>query len=265
MHLIKRYSNRKLYDTLTKSYITLENIAQLVRAGDGVQVLENDTGEDITAVVLAQIITEETRKNKAYAPSVFVNMIQKSGGFMWDRVRKIAQTVGETAYSLEEEIEQKIRRLVSSGKISSEEGQALQHELQHEVQKYRNKYLQKWETYLEASLQSMLQKLSIPTKSDVAKLTQIISTLEQRIAELSQGNPPQPSGNTPQLPEHPEIQQASAAPQVPSTPEVSQATPTSKTEATHTAEVPQVLHAEQHSPEESKKPDDPTKPADTQS
>src|ERR1700737_365939 len=50
-HLIKKYSNRKLYDTYTRRYITLEDIARLVRDGGNVTVVQGDTGEDVPGEV----------------------------------------------------------------------------------------------------------------------------------------------------------------------------------------------------------------------
>src|SRR5262247_3785277 len=60
--LVKRYGNRKLYDTSESRYVTLEEIGRWVKAGEDVKILENDSGEDLTAVTFAQIILEEERK-----------------------------------------------------------------------------------------------------------------------------------------------------------------------------------------------------------
>ncbi len=60
--LVKRYSNRKLYDTSESRYVTLDEIARWVKAGEEVRILENESGEDLTAVTFAQIILEEERK-----------------------------------------------------------------------------------------------------------------------------------------------------------------------------------------------------------
>lgn len=60
--LVKRYSNRKLYDTTESRYVTLDEIARWVRAGEDVKILENENGEDLTAVTFAQIILEGERK-----------------------------------------------------------------------------------------------------------------------------------------------------------------------------------------------------------
>ncbi len=63
--IIKRYANRKLYDTRDSRYVTLQQIALYVRAGEEVQIIDNNTKEDLTNVTLAQIIYEEEKKGEA--------------------------------------------------------------------------------------------------------------------------------------------------------------------------------------------------------
>ena len=58
-HLIKKYANRKLYDTRTSRYITLDGIAELVRAGHEIEVVDRDDGSDLTQVTLSQIVLSE--------------------------------------------------------------------------------------------------------------------------------------------------------------------------------------------------------------
>jgi len=60
--MIKRYANRKLYDTHDSHYATLERVAELIRAGEDLKVVENDTGKDITATTMALIIFEEEKR-----------------------------------------------------------------------------------------------------------------------------------------------------------------------------------------------------------
>lgn len=66
--IIKRYHNRKLYDTASSTYVTLEDIAELVKRGDDVQVVDNSSKEDITGQTLAQIIFEEEKNKKSSLP-----------------------------------------------------------------------------------------------------------------------------------------------------------------------------------------------------
>lgn len=62
--VIKRYENRKLYDTTERQYISLEEIAALIRSGVDVQVVDNTSGEDITTQTLTQVILEEGKRGR---------------------------------------------------------------------------------------------------------------------------------------------------------------------------------------------------------
>ena len=64
--VIKRYANRKLYDTQSSQYVTLDQIAQMIRAGEEVRVLDNNSKDDLTSVTLAQIIFEEEKRQKSF-------------------------------------------------------------------------------------------------------------------------------------------------------------------------------------------------------
>jgi polyhydroxyalkanoate synthesis repressor PhaR len=66
--LIKRYSNRKLYDTKDSRYVTLLQIAEMVRGGEEVQIIDNNTKDDLTEVTLAQIIYEEQKAHSRNVP-----------------------------------------------------------------------------------------------------------------------------------------------------------------------------------------------------
>jgi polyhydroxyalkanoate synthesis repressor PhaR len=66
--VIKRYSNRKLYDTKDSRYVTLLQIAEMVRESEEVQIIDNTTKEDLTEVTLAQIIYEEQKAKSRSVP-----------------------------------------------------------------------------------------------------------------------------------------------------------------------------------------------------
>ena len=61
-HVIKKYANRKLYDTQNSRYITLEGISKLVRDGHDIQVVERDSGRDLTSLILSQIVMGEEKR-----------------------------------------------------------------------------------------------------------------------------------------------------------------------------------------------------------
>lgn len=77
--LIKRYDNRKLYDTSRSTYVTLEEIASLIREGNEVKVVDAKTNEDLTRSTLALIILEEERHKKKLLPLSFMYQLIKYG------------------------------------------------------------------------------------------------------------------------------------------------------------------------------------------
>jgi polyhydroxyalkanoate synthesis repressor PhaR len=73
--VVKKYANRRLYNTETSSYITLDNLADMVRAGRDFVVYDARTGDDITRGVLTQIIVEEENKGRALLPTTFLRQL----------------------------------------------------------------------------------------------------------------------------------------------------------------------------------------------
>ena len=73
--VIKKYANRRLYNTATSSYVTLDHLSQMVKAGVEFTVADAKTGEDITRSVLTQIIVEEESKGESLLPIGFLRQL----------------------------------------------------------------------------------------------------------------------------------------------------------------------------------------------
>ena len=80
VRIIKRYANRKLYDTQHSRYVTLDQISEMIRNGDDVKIIDNKTKEDLTSVTLAQIIFEEEKKQRSFLPLQAMRNIIQNGG-----------------------------------------------------------------------------------------------------------------------------------------------------------------------------------------
>jgi len=78
-YVIKRYSNRKLYDTQESRYVTLEEIEEMIRGGKEVSVVDAATGENLTSVTLTQIILENERNHRTALPAAFLHQLIKHG------------------------------------------------------------------------------------------------------------------------------------------------------------------------------------------
>jgi polyhydroxyalkanoate synthesis repressor PhaR len=119
-HLIKKYANRKLYDTRTSRYVTLEGIAELVREGHEIKVVDRETGQDLTQVILSQIVLSEEKRGPARL--VDAGAIQERGQALLDYVRKtlnvpadlvnqMERRRGDLESMVDEAIERALRRL----------------------------------------------------------------------------------------------------------------------------------------------------------
>jgi polyhydroxyalkanoate synthesis repressor PhaR len=142
--VIKRYANRKLYDTHDSRYVTLLQIAEFVRGGEDVSIIDNTTKEDLTNVTLAQIVYEEERKTgeeaRKTSPTVSTlrGLIQHSGERLMTTLREgpvgklMARREGEAAVEPEPAVSEPVgpapkgdRRLLMSPKEAFDELQRL--------------------------------------------------------------------------------------------------------------------------------------------
>jgi len=122
MPLIKRYANRKLYDTESKRYITLDGIAEMIRQQQDVKVIDHETGEDITALTQAQIIFEQERKLRSGIPrTVFTNIIQTSSDTL-SQVWHVLIPPDELKKTVDAEIEKRVQVLMKTGQMSDDDG-----------------------------------------------------------------------------------------------------------------------------------------------
>jgi polyhydroxyalkanoate synthesis repressor PhaR len=91
--IIKRYANRKLYDTQHSRYVTLEQISEMIRNGDDVKIVDNKTKEDLTSVTLAQIIFEEEKKQRSFLPLTAMRNIIQNGGELFAEAQRRVQSI----------------------------------------------------------------------------------------------------------------------------------------------------------------------------
>jgi polyhydroxyalkanoate synthesis repressor PhaR len=121
VRIIKRYSNRKLYDLTESRYVTLQEVAGFLQAGDEVQILDNKTQEDITSVTLAQILYEQEKANQSTLPlSTLKGIIRSSGEILHKTIYTHATAIrGEAEKkmsTLREEAERRMEKMGEEAK-----------------------------------------------------------------------------------------------------------------------------------------------------
>lgn len=177
--LIKRYANRKLYNTHTSRYITLKGIGELIEAGDEVRVIDNETGEDITSVALSQILVDNERSSQAVPRTVLSELIQRGGDVLYSALRK---RVGEASEGIEE-IQRSVRRMVGG----PDGGEPFRDWIAYATPDL--------ERMLQGTVERVLKVLELPTRADIqaldSKLERVAIALEK--LQLPRSAPPDES------------------------------------------------------------------------
>jgi polyhydroxyalkanoate synthesis repressor PhaR len=182
MVTIKRYPNRKLYNTEAKQYIKLEGIANLIREGAEIQVIDHASGEDLTALTLTQIILEQEKKQSGLLSNTFLtNLIRTSE----DRLSALQRTLfspGTFFKQMDEEIQKRIQALVKRGEMTEREGKSLLEKLMKQGKLFQDSQPSGRE--LEA-IQHALSQRDIPTQDDLQSLNDKLEELTRRLDELN--------------------------------------------------------------------------------
>lgn len=175
MPIIKRYSNRKLYDTHAKRYVTLFDLADMIRQGDDVTVLDHTSGEDITSQIQAQIIFEQERHAGSGLPNtVLTNIIQASNQTL-KQLRTSLLPLDLTA-RIDSEIERRMTLLIERGQVSKKQGALMLDKLLAARGDPRSSD--------ELRLERALEKRGTPTRDQVKELAEQVAKLSRELEDI---------------------------------------------------------------------------------
>jgi len=197
--IIKRYANRKLYDTQHSRYVTLDQISEMIRAGDDVKIVDNKSKEDLTSVTLAQIIFEEEKKQRSFLPlTAMRNIIQNGGEWFAEAQRRVSRVlpfkrdetgdgvVGEDEEAPPDETDIPDDDSTYAG-TKKTEGLALMKEFREWVNEQQHA-LEDWQKRVDGRVRTVVDNIS-PFGSlhkDVKTLSDRIAELEARLQQLAE-------------------------------------------------------------------------------
>jgi len=171
--LIKRYANRKLYNTETSRYITLKGIAELIEQDREVQVIDNETGEDITSVALSQILVDSERTARNVPGSVLTELISKGGDALYTAVRR---RVGGAQEGMEE-LRRNVRRVIAPR----------EHESSARLSDWLQEGRSEFEGALHGAVERVFRALDLPRRSDIEALNANLERLSKVLENLESG------------------------------------------------------------------------------
>ncbi|WP_163995413.1 polyhydroxyalkanoate synthesis regulator DNA-binding domain-containing protein [Pyxidicoccus caerfyrddinensis] len=200
--IIKRYTNRKLYDTVESRYVTLDEIAAMIKEGTEVRIVDNRTKEDLTSVTLAQIIFEEEKKKNQMPLSVLREIIRHPGesisGFIQKEVTPRVASIREEA---ESRLDKLLRRDETTGKTdapAAEEPAAAAAAPDTagaaglnpaDLLKASQRAFEDWQRKIDERVKHVVENLTgnLPALGrDMASLTQRLEELEKKLEQVEQ-------------------------------------------------------------------------------
>jgi polyhydroxyalkanoate synthesis repressor PhaR len=205
IRLIKRYGNRKLYDTLESRYITLDEIARLVRAGNDVKVIDNENGDDLTAITLAQIILEEEKRHASVLSLGLLRELVQHGE---DTLAQLRSRVGRGVEAIGEMGEKAGRRVsqIMSGAVGNERERVANDREPSERSGFLDDLLAGPQRRLEALQRSIDERIKSSVgritghpafQHEVRRIERSIKKLEERLARLRREQVEPPASGEP--------------------------------------------------------------------
>lgn len=178
MRTIKRYPNRKLYDTQVKKYVTLNGIAELIRSGEEVQVVDHNSGEDLTAVTLTQIIFEQEKQQSGFLPHAVLTGLIRAGGDRLGTLRRTLASPLDLLHHVDEEIDRRVRALIHRGDLEEAEGLSLRDML------LSQRSAASRPTVSDEELEQFLVERGIPTHDELHELEEKLELLVQKLDDV---------------------------------------------------------------------------------
>jgi len=186
--LIKRYANRKLYNTQTSRYITLKGIAELIEGDEDVRVIDNETGEDITSVALSQILVDNEREGRRGSRPLLSGLLQRGGDALYGALRR---SVGDASEGLGE-LQRNVRRLV---RRNDDEGGGISDWITHGAPDL--------EHMLQNAIERVFKLLDLPRRSDIEALNRNLDRVASAVEALEHSRASTPHEGAPPAPRPP--------------------------------------------------------------
>lgn len=180
--VVKRYSNRKLYDKATSRYVSLEDVAGFVRAGEEIQVLDNSSGDDLTAVTLAQIILEDERSKKNFVSIPLLrDLVRGSGDAIADATRQATEALDEFRSKAEKRVNEFVTEGVSRRDAFVEAIEGSRKSLDDLQRRIDDGVKDSFERFRDVSgIGAELEKLEVGLKEIEARIRNMLSVDEER-------------------------------------------------------------------------------------
>jgi polyhydroxyalkanoate synthesis repressor PhaR len=178
--LIKRYANRKLYNTQTSRYITLKGIAELVEADTEVRVIDNETGDDITNIALSQILLDNERSSSTASHTLLSELISRGGDALYGALRR---GVGDATGGIGE-LQKNVRRIIKNREHDATK-----------IGEWIAVSTPDFDRVVENAMERVFKLLDLPRRKDIDALNQNLQRVADAVESLKPSRSADPRGD----------------------------------------------------------------------
>jgi polyhydroxyalkanoate synthesis repressor PhaR len=178
--IIRKYANRRLYNTASSSYVTLDSLAEMVKNGVEFIVQDAKTGEDITRGVLAQIIFEEESKGQNLLP---VSVLRQLIGFYGDQVQALVPGWLEVSMKTFAQSQDKMREQMSRAFGSSTPMAAFEEQARQNAEMFQNA-MRMWSPFVPGMTGTKAGETSVEPAPPSREEAETLATLQAQLAAM---------------------------------------------------------------------------------
>jgi polyhydroxyalkanoate synthesis repressor PhaR len=178
MHHIKKYANRKLYDSTAKKYISMTKLSELIKQGEDIVIIDNETGKDLTASIVSSLIARtKDQAEETMSSGMLIRFFRKGGATLTDYTKKYTSLWQKSFTLAEDELDILVKKLIKDKEISKSEGRRIKTDISGFT-----KALKIWiSNTIDKRITEVLDVMNLASKDHVNQLDARITLLEEKL------------------------------------------------------------------------------------
>ncbi len=178
MHHIKKYANRKLYDSTDKKYISMNRLSELIKQGEDILIIDNETGKDLTASIVSSLIARtKDLAEETVSSGMLIRMFRKGGAALTDYTKKYTSLWQKSFTLAEDELDSLVKKLIKDKEISKSEGSRIRTDIIGFT-----KAMKTWiSNTIDKRIDEVLNVMNLATRDNINELDARIVLLENKL------------------------------------------------------------------------------------
>jgi len=173
-----------------KKYVSMDTLSKLIRSGEEISIVDNETGEDLTASIVSSLIARnKSEDNKSVSSGLLIQIFRKGGGALTDYAKRYV-SIWQSAFTMaEDEVDKLVNMLVKNKEISKSEAK----KLRSEIVGYTDSVKGWISDSVDKRINEVVGMMNLATKDDISSLAKKVNVLEKKIKQFEINEKERPS------------------------------------------------------------------------